>query len=303
LPGRGTIGIFEPVQKSRLLLGFATSVALSFSVARGDPPLPAGVPELIGARGLTLGAYRGIAAGNDGMFTNAASLAARRRYSMEAAWLLGRFAGETQFQSLNLSVVDSETAKVTGGVAYTRVLSGDWIGNLFHVPVAFPVSERFFLGVTGKYQSLDGPAGDMMRAGNVDASAFWLPSAGFGLGVAGYNLLDAGHVSQQPRGIGVGASYGNDRSYHVAVDWRGDFQRRGRLTNLFAIGGEVLLGDLVPVRASFVKDETRNASFWSAGLGIVTSSGFALDAGYRQGIDATDDRTFAVAVKLFLSSH
>jgi hypothetical protein len=142
-----------------------------------------------------------------------------------------------------------------------------------------------------------------MRAANVDLSAFWLPSSGFGLGVAGYNLLDAGHVGQQPRGFGVGASYGDDRLYHLAVDWRADFQRQGRTTHLFAIGGELLLGELVPVRASFVKDETRNASFWSAGLGIVTSSGFAIDAAYRQGIDASDERTFAVAMKLFVTSR
>jgi hypothetical protein len=295
--------MFGAVQKSRLLLGFAAGVALSVCSARGDSPLPAGVPELIGARGLTLGAYRGIAAGNDGIFTNAASLAARRRYSIEGTWLLNRFAGQTAFQAFNASVVDSETARFTGGISYTRVLSGPWIGNLFHVPLAFPVSQRLFLGVTGKYQSLGGPAGDTMRAANFDLSGFWLPAGGFALGVAGYNLLDAGHVSQQPRGIGVGASYGDDRSYHVAIDWRGDFERQGKLTNLFAIGGELLLGDLVPVRASFLKDETRNASFWSAGLGIVTSSGFAIDVGYRQGIDATDDRTFAVAMKLFVTSH
>ncbi|HEX7625059.1 MAG TPA: hypothetical protein VF400_15885, partial [Anaeromyxobacteraceae bacterium] len=57
---------------------------------RGEDPLPTGIPDLVGARGLSIGAYRGLAPGNDGIFTNAAALAARRRYSVETQWLLDR---------------------------------------------------------------------------------------------------------------------------------------------------------------------------------------------------------------------
>lgn len=271
--------------------------------ARGETPQPMTVPDLVGARGLALGAYRGIAAGNDGIFTNAASLASRKRYSIEAMWLLDRAGASPALQVFGASVVDSETASVTGGLAYTRVISGPWIGNLFDVPIAFPVTERLFLGITGKYSSLDGPAGDQMRALNADVSAYWQATSGFGLGVAGYNLLSTGHVGEQPRAIGVGASYGDERRYHIAVDWRGDTQRQGKLTSLFAVGGELLVADVVPLRASFVDDETRNASFWSAGLGLVSASGVAIDVAYRQGITDPSERTFAAALKLFLSSR
>ena len=271
--------------------------------ARGDSPTPAGVADLVGPRALALGAYRGVAAGNDGIFTNAASLAASRRYSLESFWLLDRFGDENALQVYNVSVVDSETGSVTSGLSYTRVFSGPWIGNLFYVPVAFPLTNSFFLGLTGKYQSLDGPSGDQMRAGNVDVSAFWQMTSRLGMGVAGYNLVDTGHHGQQPRAIGAGLSYGDERRFHVAADWRGDTQRAGKLTNLYAIGAEVLLSDLFPVRASYVKDETRDASFWSAGLGVVSGAGFAIDLAYRQGIDDSSDRTFAAALKLFLASH
>jgi hypothetical protein len=256
----------------------------------------------MGARGIGLSAYRGVAAGNDGIFANAASLAARRRYSIETWWMLDRYGADPAIQAFNASVVDSETSSVTGGFAFTRVLSGPWLGNLFHVPVAFSVSDRLFLGVTGKYQSLNGPAGDQMRAANADVSAFWQPGR-LGVGVVGYNLFDAGHRSQQPRAIGVGVSYGDDRRYHVAADWRGDTQRRGRLTHLFAVGGEVLLSDLFPLRVSYLNDETRDASFWSAGVGFVSGAGVAVDLAYRQGIDVSSDRTFAVSLKLFLASR
>jgi hypothetical protein len=280
----------------------AAVASIAPEVARGDSPLPAGVPDLAGARGLAIGAYRGFAAGNDGIFTNAASLAARRRYSLESLWLLDRVGNGTAIQALSASAVDSETGSVTGGLAYTRVLSGPWEGNLFHLPIAFPVANSFFLGVTGKYQSLGGPAGDQMRALNLDASAFWQASNFISLGVAGYNLLDAGHRQIQPRAFGAGLSVGDDRRYRIAADWRGDEQRRGRLTNLFAVGGELLLGDVAPVRAGFMKDETRNASFWSAGIGIVTSGGFAMDLGYRQRFEDPQERTVAVALKVFLFS-
>jgi hypothetical protein len=292
------------VPNRRRLLGIAACLtALVSAPARAEETLPAGVPDLIGARGLALGAYRGIAAGNDGIFTNAASLAARRRYSIESSWLLDRVSSDTAFQVLGASVVDSETTSVTGGFSYTRVMSGPWIGNLFHVPLAFPVTDRLFMGVTGKYLSLGGPAGDSIRAVNFDASAYWQSSSGLGFGVAGYNLLPAGHLQVQPRAVGVGASYGDDRRYHVTVDWRGDTQRQGKLTSLLAVGGELLLGDLVPVRASYIKDDTRNGSFWSAGLGLVSSSGLALDLAYRQGIDNSSERTFGAAIKFFLVSH
>lgn len=292
------------MRNPRRLLGFAAAFTLAAAgAARGETPLPAGVPDLVGARSLALGAYRGVVAGNDGIYLNAASLAARQRYSIEAGWLLDRDGGSNALQVYDLSVVDSQTTGVTSGLAYTRVFSGPWIGNLLYVPLALPVTNHLFLGVTGKYQSLNGPMGESTSAINADASGFWRSDGGFALGVSGYNLLDSGHTGEQPRALGVGVSYGDDHRFNVAADWRGDFQRRGKLTSLLALGGELLLGDTVPIRASYVKDETRFADFWSVGAGLVSSSGLAIDAAYRQCIENPADRTFAVTLKLFLSSH
>jgi len=310
-PGRAGAGILAIVKNLPFFIRFGVRFASVFlaagialgPVARGDSPLPAGVPDLLGARALSLGAYRGLAAGNDGIFTNAASLAARRRYSLESFWLLDREGSDTAIQVLTASAVDSQTAAVTGGFAFTRVLSGPWTGNLFHVPIAFPLANSLFFGVTGKYQSLDGPAGNQMRAGNVDASAFWQASSLIGVGASAYNLLDTGHRQIQPRAFGAGVSVGDDRRYHIGADWRGDEHRQGKLTHLYAVGGELLLGDAYPVRAGYMKDETRNASYWSAGIGFFTSSGFAMDLAYRQRFEDPTERTVAVAIKLFLLSQ
>ncbi len=278
------------------------AVLLLATPVRGEEPLPTGVPDLVGARGLSLGAYRGLAPGNDGIFTNAAALAARRRYAIETQWLLDRRGADNVLQILTGSVVDSEGA-ATAGFAYTRVLSGPWQGSLFHLPIAFPLGERFFLGATGKYQSLDGPLHDQMRAANVDLSAFWQASSVFSLGGAVYNLLDAGHHTEQPRAYGAGAAVGDDRTFHLAVDWRGDAQREGKLTNLYAVGAEVLLADVAPLRAGYLRDETRHASFWSAGAGFVSSSGVGVDLAYRQCIERSDERVLALGIKLFVPTQ
>ncbi len=295
------------VKKRPFVLGLALAALGCGAVARADEPPPpgtAGIPELIGARGLAMGAYRGVAAGNDGIFTNAASLAARRRYAIETQWMLDRVAGSNAFQAYGASVVDSQTGSVAGGFAYTRVLSGPEQGNLFHVAFAFPLTEGLYLGAAGKYESLEGPlARRDVRAGTVDVGAFWQASSLISLGVSGYNLVDTAHRAIMPRGVGAGLALGDDRRYHVAADWRGDFDRKdGTTTNLYAAGAEVLVGDLMPVRAGYVRDETRGASYWSAGLGLVTTSGFAVDASFRQRIERSDDRTFAIGLKLFLLS-
>lgn len=301
LPGAWGTGIVAPVRKLPVLLGLLAVVAAA-GPSRGDEPLPMGIPDIVGARSLAMGAYRGLAGGNDSIFTNAAALAARRRYTVESLWLLDRTGADNAFQLLGASVVDSESS-VTAGFAYTRVLSGPWIGNLFHLPLAAALADRFFVGLTGKYLSADGPLGESMRTGNVDASFFWQPTSLFSLGGAVYNVIDAGHRTQLPRAYGAGAALGDDRTFHLAVDWRGDTQRAdGKLTNLYAAGGEVLVGDAFPLRGGYLKDETRHASFWSAGAGYVSASGVGLDLAYRQCIERSDERILAVALKLFVNT-
>jgi hypothetical protein len=292
------------VRNRPVLLGFAVAAALLASTAaRAAAPVPAQIPDLVGARHLALGAYLGIVAGNDGIFTNAASLAARRRYAIEGQWFLDRAGGVNSLQAYTLSVVDSETTSVTGGVAYTRVFSGPWLGNMYYVPVAFAASSSLFLGLTGKYLSLNDGPGDQIRAANADLSAFWRASRLVSVGLAGYNLIPAGHTQEMPRAVAAGVGIGDESRWHLAADWRGDLDRRDTLTSLFAAGAEYLVGDLVPARASFVYDETRNASFWSIGAGIVTSGGFAFDVSFRQRIEKPAEYTMAAAIKLFLSSH
>lgn len=264
------------------------------------PPADPSLADIEGARALALAAYRGVPGGNDGMFANAAALAARRRYSIEGQFFQEDLADGGRWQWFQVSVVDSQTSAATGGLAYTRVLSGPAIGNLYHLALAGPVGGGLYLGATGKYLDVHTGSGRTLAAPTADVGLYWQVSQLVGLGVAGYNLFTTGSEIQAPRAMGAGISVGDERRFHLLADWRRDFERTGKGTDAWMAGAEVLLADMVPVRAGFLRDGTRGGSFWSAGAGIVSSGGVALDAAWRQSVQAPRDRSLGVALKIFI---
>jgi hypothetical protein len=284
--------VVRKVRAALLLAGAACAAAAA------EPPLPPTAADLAGARSLALAAYRGTITGNDGTFTNAASLAAVRRYSIEVQYLLERFGATREWQSYQGSIVDSETTPVTAGLVYTRITHGPATGNVFHVPLALPLGTNLYGGVTGKYLDLTAGAA-RQRFATADASLYWQPSSLVGIGVAGYNLVPVGDRADAPQSMGVGLHVGDQQRFNLLGDWRGDFQRRGKLASAWSGGAEYLVGDSLPVRAGFTRDSVRGGSWWSVGLGLVTSGGWAIDLGYRQGVQSPQDRTFGAAIKLF----
>jgi hypothetical protein len=267
------------------------------AVAAETPP-PGGVPDFIGPRMLALGAGIGAAAGNDGIYLNPASIAARQRYSVDTTFYLDRRGADTVGQFYGGSVVDSKSSPVTAGIAYARSQKGPSTGNVWNVALAGPLVEKFFLGVSGKYLSLKGQ--DALSAATMDAGVFWQVAEMLSIGAAGYNLVPVSSDANAPRGAGAGVAIGSDSSFQVTADWRADFDRKDKTTNRYAVGAEVLLGRLVPVRAGFVKDETLDTNWWSVGAGLVARNGIALDVAYRQSTTDPSARTFAASLRLFL---
>jgi hypothetical protein len=284
------------------LLTAGTATALVCAVAGAQEIQPPTALDLTGARGIgmsaALGAAPGVAPGNDGIFTNAAGLLTRQRYSVEAQYMLDRTGGETDGQLVGTSVVDSQPEGVTGGVAYTRFLSGPFTGSGYHLALATPLMQGLFVGATGKYLSLDGP-GEKVRVFTADASLFWQVIPLVSIGAAGYNLIPVGHRSQIPQGVGVGVGAGSDTSIQVAADWRGYFQTDGKLKNVYAAGAEYAIANMVPVRAGYLRDDRRGGQFWSAGLGFITPDGVALDVSYRQAFGGENNRTFSVGIRKY----
>ena len=252
----------------------------------------------MGPRTLGLSAAIGTAAGNDGLYLNPGAIAARKRYAIETGLMLDRRGASTVDRFLGGSIVDSQTSPVTAGVSFLRAQRGVYTGNIVHLGLAGPVAERFYLGVAGKYLSLDGPRNT--SAATADAGILWQLAELVSVGITGYNLVPVGNDAVAPMGTGAGVALGTDRSFQVTADWRADFDRRGKTTNRWAAGAEVLLARLVPLRVGWMKDEVLDTQWWSAGVGLVTQSGVALDVGYRQSFDDPSARTIAATLKLFL---
>lgn len=269
-------------------------------------PAGGGLPDVVGPRTLGLSAALGVAASNEGLYLNPAAVGVRKRYSLEAGALVDRRGSADAGQFFGGSVVDSMSSPITGGVAYLRAQEGAFVGSVWNVLLSGPLAKDVHLGVAGKYVSGDYEAGvpdtaaRSVRFITLDAGLFWQVGDVVSIGAAGYNLLPAEEEAVAPMGAGAGIAVGSDRSFQVTADWRADFERAGETKNRYAAGVEVMLGKAVPVRAGFVRDEMLGGRWWSAGAGLVSQGGVALDVGYRQSIDDPDARTIAAALKLFL---
>ncbi|HEX9051273.1 MAG TPA: hypothetical protein VF841_12145 [Anaeromyxobacter sp.] len=285
-------------------IGLALALLARAAVAAAaETPAPAGFPDLAGPRALALSASIGVAAGNEGIWVNPGAIAARRRYSVETGGFVDRRGADTDARFYGGSVVDSLSSPVAGAVSYVRSDRGDYSGNAWNGVLAGAVAQGLYLGVGGKYLSMKGDPARNERnvsAATVDAGLLWQVAEYVSLGAAGYNLVSIATPVVAPMGFGAGVGVGTDRSVQVTADWRADLDRRQKTTNRWAVGAEVLLGELVPVRAGWMKDETLGGSWWSVGAGLVTRSGVAIDFGYRQSTVDPSARTLAATLKLFL---
>jgi hypothetical protein len=279
-----------------VLLGAAAAASAA------EPP-PGGISELAGPRTLALSASVGTATGNDGLWVNAGAIAARRRYEAETGGFVERRGSNNVTQLVGASVVDSTTSALAAGFSYRRSMEGDYTGNVYHLALAGPIAERLFLGVAGKWLSLQGPeldgASQDVSALTVDAGFLFQVTPFVSIGGAGYNLVPIENTAIAPTGAGAGIDIGSERAFHVVADWRIDYDRGDGSTNRYSAGAEYLLGGLMPLRGGWMYDETLDTQWWSAGVGLVTKD-VALDVGYRQSLDASSVRMFSAAIRLYV---
>jgi len=297
LPGSAPLPYPPPVRTSTALAA-VLALALTGAARADDPPPPFAIPDLVGPRLLGLSAGIGAPGGNDSIYLNPGSIAARRRYSIEAGGLFDRRGSEnTDF--FGSSVVDSESAPLTAGVSYQRAQNGAYTGNIGHLALAGPLMEKFWLGVSGKYYSLHGPV--PVGAGTMDAGLLWQVADMISIGITGYNLIPIANKAVAPLGAGAGMALGSDTSFQVTGDWRADFDRLGKTANRYALGAEWLVKSLVVLRGGWMHDEVYDTNWWSVGGGLVAQHGIALDIGYRQSIDSPSAKTFAASLKFFVN--
>lgn len=281
----------------------AALLAAAATAAAQEPP-PGGIADVTGPRALGLSAAVGTASGNDGLFVNPGAIGAHRRYEADVSVFVDRRGSESVTQILGGSVVDAITSPIAAGFSYLMAQEGDYTGNVYQLALAGQVVDRFFLGVSGRWLSLDGPPAPPGEGSNdvnsvtMDAGFLFLVSPMLSVGAAGYNLVPIGNAAAAPFGMGAGIDVGSDRRFHVTLDWRVDMDRHEQATNRYSAGAELLLGGLMPLRGGWSYDETLDTQWWSAGVGLVTKD-VALDFGYRQSLDASSARTLTGALRFF----
>lgn len=266
-----------------------------------------GLADLAGPRTLALGGSTALVQANDGLLSNPGSVAARRRYSVESLFAVDRRGGSNAGRYLGLSVVDALSGPVAASFAWVHPMEGFQDGNLFLAGLAGKVGEGLYLGAQGRYLAIreDLAAGGQEKVSVVtaDAGLLWEVSELISVGVAGFNLVPTGHERSAPRSMAAGLAIGSDTSFRLVGDWRADFDRnevggKPATTNRYSVGVEAFLGNMVPVRAGWLKDEVLKTSWWSGGVGLVTASGVAIDVGYRQSLDRSDVRVISAAFKM-----
>lgn len=280
------------------------AISLMPLAAAAQDVAPGGVAELGGPRTTGLSAGIGIASGNDGIYVNPAALAARRRYSAETQLWTERRGADTTAQVWTASVADSLSSSVAAAVAYGRVLEGTLdTGSTWHLAMAGSIAQGIFVGATGKYYELspEVTGREAVSAVTVDAGLFWEVTKYIGLGLTGYNLAPTSHEVVLPRAVGAGLSIGSDTGIQATFDWRGELEGRdgsAGTTNRYSVGLEALLGNVAPLRAGYVFDETLDTQWWSVGVGLVSASGGGVDVAYRQSVDDESARVISASVKL-----
>ena len=313
---------------TRLLLVFA----FVFAVCSG-----ARAQDFEGARALGLSdAYRAIATGNDAIYFNPAGLTQIPRFSGELHY---NFNLDEEEHELDASVVDSKTAPLAAGLAYTfqgrEFTKRAAIKHTATLALAYPlVPNLFSVGVGLKYVNLyDAIVQNYQNALSGDLGALATIPGGISLAAVGYNLipvrstdvplsmafagaLDLGPLSGllfgetpvmgtvadasgAPRPVGL-SSRGPLSGLVLAFDWQLSFFTLARRPqSRVSAGVEYLMLDSMPLRAGYMWDQQKNDHLVSIGGGFIVPY-FGFDVAYQQSIRNVPSRTFAASVKFFL---
>lgn len=297
------------------MLVLATTIA-TFMVSQGAE---AGVyDEFVGVRSPAMGgAHRGVGTSNDTLYLNPAGMAIATRYSLDAAYAYSPFDRLNRF---NVSIVDSKSGPVAGGVGYT-LLTGDDEGldaniQRFYGGAAYRLAQSIAVGFNLRHIR-----GDLADRFNDDGSRqtrsvrVWNGDVGLqatlgniGLGLAYQNVLntDEGEEAFAPRTLAGGASFSAGQ-LTLAGDLVSTFSDDGDDTELgYNLGLEYFLQDTYALRAGYRYEpfvrrngDEDNENILSGGLGYVTGQG-ALDLAFWHSLERARNWQLIAAVRLFL---
>lgn len=305
-----------------LVLALAVGLAVSASPAHAQE-------EWTGLRSMGMGgAHRAVVTGNDAIFLNPAGMSLSKKYAIEGGYLYD-FGRETH--APGVSVVDSVTSPVAGGVGYSYV-SGkrlilttdengapvqrkvDRSGNVVHLGFSTPFGRSAALGVSAKYMDLSYGGRSAINSVTVDAGFVMRPSPTIAFSVTGYGLTNTGSA-EAPLSMGVGLAIGPPSTFQLAIDWVMDFTsakynellaapRNSETRHHIAVGFEWLIAQAFSIRGGYFHDRVTRPAPDNAvtfGLGYFSlKSKFGIQVAFQQRFLDTQERLIVAGIQFFM---
>jgi hypothetical protein len=266
------------------------------------------------------GALNALGSSTEALYLNPANLAATRVYHFE---LIGSYGLEAQQYSLGGAVVDSSSSRLAGGFAGAGSCQ-DCIDSAgihrnvtdLRLGVAYPFGTLLSIGGTARYIHVDqsvstGPFGSNLVSDGTPNSAILstftfdlgltlTPIPQLHFGVVGHNLTDPGN-GLAPTTLAGGVGY-DGGLFAVEADMLGDFTTYGHPEARAMVGGELFVGQHVPLRIGYRYDDGTRTDSVFAGVGYITKQ-WAVELSGGRDVYATHPSTlFGLGLRYFYDS-
>ncbi|WP_233562457.1 porin family protein [Sorangium cellulosum] len=277
------------------------------------------------------GALRALGNGTSAVFLNPSAMVETRVYHLQGLFQGSPEAGRHTYGG---AVVDSVTGKLAGGISFVGgFVDAEGVDRQFldaRVGLAYPITERFFVGLTGRYAKItqDGtpPAGglhdsngeDPVSGGLIekedgdvvgrhsfvneltfDAAITVKPTDNLYIAAVGQNLSYPDH-GLLPTTIGGGVGFGTP-DFSVEVDGLVDLNSYRDTTYRLMAGGEYLVADHFPLRAGYRFDQGADQHALSLGVAYVGTQ-FSVEGALRRALAGGGPTTFVVGLSYHLES-
>ena len=272
------------------------------------------------ARGIALGTgLRASAISTSALAYNPAALVLGKAYHIEG---LVDYMADMKTVALGGAVVDSSTSRLAAGLAFRGFLSGDdGVGGIDgRLGIAFPLADAISIGLTGRYISVsqsvlinDGVTRSVSLAKGftLDASVRIAPIPQLQLHFGSYNLIrlsselgltpGAPPVSDviAPLVLGGGLSITLADIAVIGGDVLFDLTSYSTAATTLGLGTEILIANVVPLRAGYSYDIKRTQHVLSLGVGY-TDRSVGFDLSLRQDLGGIGDTRVVGAFRFYV---
>ncbi|HSC87217.1 MAG TPA: hypothetical protein VLC09_08110 [Polyangiaceae bacterium] len=245
------------------------------------------------------GATRATGIGTTALFSNPANMAAAQVYHVTA---MAQIHPEAARQSYGGGIVDSviSSSGVAGGVGGLwnqqdpEGVNREWTD--FRAALAMPIADVLFVGASGRAFAMSqrglGPLGQSYVSGGIpdssiintftfDMGATLRPVPEFSIALVGHNLTNPDTALLPLMGaVALGA---HTKDFALGADAVLESRTFGEAMVRFQGGGEVLIADVLTLRAGYRFDQGLATQALSGGLGYVDRR-FSVDASVRRSV-------------------